>query len=83
MINPFTLFDIQLLKKSFDNNQIYTEDIEEFYKEYYLYNTVYNLLLNTKKVYAYKSEYTVNGYIQEGLLYSLILKLINKGDFNE
>lgn len=75
--------NVQVLKKSFDNNQIYTEDIEEFYKEYYLYNTVYNLLLNTKKVYAYKSEYTVNGYIQEGLLYSLILKLINKGDFNE
>lgn len=75
--------NVQVLKKSFDNNQIYTEDIEEFYKEYYLYNTVYNLLLNTKKVYAYKSEYTVNGYIQEGLLYSLILKLITKGDFNE
>ena len=75
--------NVQVLKKSFDNNQIYTEDIEEFYKEYYLYNTVYNLLLNTKEVYAYKSEYTVNGYIQEGLLYSLILKLINKGDFNE
>lgn len=75
--------NVQVLKKSFDNNQIYTEDIEEFYKEYYLYNTVYNLLLNTKEVYAYKSEYTVNGYIQEGLLDSLILKLINKGDFNE
>ncbi|GAA0862236.1 hypothetical protein [Paraclostridium tenue] len=75
--------NVQVLKKSFGHNQIYTEDIEEFYKEYYLYNTVYNLLLNTKKVYAYKSEYTVNGYIQEGLLYSLILKLINKGDFNE
>ncbi|MFR3072624.1 MAG: hypothetical protein ACLTK8_07475, partial [Paeniclostridium sp.] len=75
--------NVQVLKKSFDNNQIYTEDIEEFYKEYYLYNTVYNLLLNTKEVYAYKSEYTVSGYIQEGLLYSLILKLINKGDFNE
>ena len=75
--------NVQVLKKSFDSNQIYTEDIEEFYKQYYLYNTVYNLLLNTKKVYAYKSDYTVNGYIQEGLLYSLILKLINKGDFNE
>lgn len=75
--------NVHVLKKSFKQNQVYTEDIEEFYKEYYLYNTVYNLLLNTEKVYAYKSEYTVNGYIQEGLLYSLILKLINKGDIDE
>jgi hypothetical protein len=75
--------NVHVLKKSFKENQVYTEDIEEFYKEYYLYNTVYNLLLNTEKVYAYKSEYTVNGYIQEGLLYSLILKLIDKGDTDE
>ena len=34
-------------------------------KKYYLYNLIYNLLINAKEVYAYKSEYTVNGYIQE------------------
>ncbi|MBZ6007421.1 hypothetical protein K1514_16135 [Paraclostridium bifermentans] len=75
--------NVHVLKKSFVECNIYTEDIEEFYKDYYLNNTIYNLLLNTKKVYAYKSEYTVNGYIQEGSLYGLILKLIDKGDFNE
>ncbi|MEW8960937.1 hypothetical protein [Paraclostridium dentum] len=75
--------NVHVLKKSFVEGNIYTEDIEEFYKDYYLNNTIYNLLLNTKKVYAYKSEYTVNGYIQEGSLYGLILKLIDKGDFNE
>lgn len=75
--------NVHVLKKSFIEGNIYTEDIEEFYKEYYLKNTIYNLLLNTEKVYAYKSEYTVNGYIQEGSLYGLILKLIDKGDFNE
>lgn len=75
--------NVHVLKKSFSEGDIYTEDIEEFYKDYYLNNTVYNLLLNTEKVYAYKSEYTVNGYIQEGILYGLILKLIDKGDFNE
>ncbi|EQK41780.1 hypothetical protein C672_0718 [[Clostridium] bifermentans ATCC 638] len=74
--------NVHVLKKSFIEGNIYTEDIEEFYKEYYLKNTIYNLLLNTEKVYAYKSEYTVNGYIQEGSLYGLILKLIDKGDFN-
>ena len=30
-----------------------------------------------------ESEYTVNGYIQESILYSLLLKLIDKGDFDE
>ena len=29
---------------------------------------IYNLLINAKQVYAYKSEYTVNGYIQESIL---------------
>lgn len=75
--------NVHVLKKSFTEGNIYTDDVEEFYKEYYLNNTIYNLLLNTEKVYAYKSEYTVNGYIQEGSLYGLILKLIDKGDFNE
>ncbi|KKX99923.1 hypothetical protein VN21_17025 [Paraclostridium benzoelyticum] len=75
--------NVHVLKKSFIEGNIYTNDVEEFYKEYYLNNTIYNLLLNTEKVYAYKSEYTVNGYIQEGSLYGVILKLIDKGDFNE
>lgn len=75
--------NVHVLKKSFIEGNIYTDDVEEFYKEYYLNNTIYNLLLNAEKVYAYKSEYTVNGYIQEGNLYGLILKLIDKGDFNE
>ena len=39
-----------------------------------------NLLINAKEVYAYKSEYTVNGYIQESILYSILLKLVSKGD---
>lgn len=75
--------NVHVLKKYFIEGNIYTDDVEEFYKEYYLNNTIYNLLLNAEKVYAYKSEYTVNGYIQEGSLYGLILKLIDKGDFNE
>lgn len=61
--------NVHVLKKSFIEGNIYTDDVEEFYKEYYLNNTIYNLLLNAEKVYAYKSEYTVNGYIQEGSLY--------------
>lgn len=75
--------NIHVLKKSYPNKQTYTDEIEDSYKRYYLFNTVYNLLINTDRVYAYKSEYTVNGYIQESILYSLLLKLIDKGDFNE
>ncbi|MGL4797751.1 MAG: hypothetical protein ACRC1Y_06975 [Paraclostridium sp.] len=75
--------NIHVLKKSFPIKQTYTDEIEDSYKRYYLFNTIYNLLLNTEQVYAYKSEYTVNGYIQESILYSLLLKLIDKGDFNE
>ncbi|MCB5942986.1 hypothetical protein LJB68_15780, partial [bacterium 210820-DFI.6.52] len=60
--------NVHVLKKSFIEGNIYTDDVEEFYKEYYLNNTIYNLLLNAEKVYSYKSEYTVNGYIQEGNL---------------
>ena len=69
-----------VLRKSFKEKQIYTNEMEEYYKKYYLYNLIYNLLINTKEVYAYKSEYTVNGYIQESILYSILLKLVSKGD---
>lgn len=69
-----------VLRKSFKEKQIYTNEIEEYYKKYYLYNMIYNLLINAKQVYAYKSEYTVNGYIQESILYSILLKLVSKGE---
>ena len=69
-----------VLRKSFKEKQIYTNEMEEYYKKYYLYNLLYNLLINAKEVYAYKSEYTVNGYIQESILYSILLKLVSKGD---
>ena len=70
-----------VLRKSFKENQIYTNEMEEYYKKYYLYNMIYNLLLESKEVYAYKSEYSVNGYIQESILYSILLKLVSKGEF--
>ena len=68
-----------VLKKSFKDGEIYTSEMEESYKKYCLYNTVYNLLKNAKNVYAYKSDYSINGYIQEGGLYGLILRLTNRG----
>ena len=70
-----------VLRKSFKENQTYTNEMEEYYKKYYLYNMIYNLLLESKEVYAYKSEYSVNGYIQESILYSILLILVSKGEF--
>lgn len=73
-----------VLRKSFEEKKIFTDTMEENYKKYYLYNMIYNLLVNAKEVYAFKSEYTVNGYMQESILYSLLLKLLDKaGDTNE
>ena len=71
-----------VLKKSFKDGEIYTSEIEETYKKYYMYNTVYNLIKNAENIYAYKSEYSINGYIQEGGLYSTILRLIDRGGEN-
>ena len=71
-----------VLKKSFKDGEIYTSEIVETYKKYYMYNTVYNLLKNAENIYAYKSEYSINGYIQEGGLYSTILRLIDRGGEN-
>lgn len=72
--------NVVILRKSFEERRIYTDSMEEYYRKYYLYNMVYNLLINAKEVYAYKSEYTVNGYIQESILYSLLLKVLAKGE---
>ena len=60
--------------------EIYSDEIEEINKKYYLYNLVYNLLINSKEIYAYKSEYSVNGFMQESMLYGLLLRLLDRGD---
>lgn len=71
--------NVIVLRKSYEETRIYTDEMEERFKKYYLYNMIYCLLENTEKVYAYKSDYTVNGYMQESILYSLLLKLLDKG----
>jgi hypothetical protein len=80
-VNADEIEDVSLL---FEDKKIFTDTMEESYKKYYLYNMIYNLMSSVKEVYAFKSEYTVNGYIQESILYSLLLKLLNRGgDSNE
>ena len=69
-----------VLRKSFKEKEIYTDDMEEINKKYYIYNLVYNLLINSKEIYAYKSEYSVNGFMQESMMYTLLLRLLDKGE---
>ena len=69
-----------VLRKSFNEKKIYSDEMEDRNKKYYLYNLIYNLLLNSEKIYAFKSEYSVNGFMQESMLYGLLLKLLDKGE---
>jgi len=69
-----------VLRKSFHENEIYSDEMEDTNKKYYLYNLIYNLLLNSEKIYAFKSEYSVNGFMQESMLYGLLLRLLDKGE---
>ena len=69
-----------VLRKSFKEKEVYNDEMEDNYKKYYLYNLIYNLLLNSEEIYAFKSEYSVNGFMQESMLYGLLLKLLDKGD---
>lgn len=75
--------NLVVLRQSFKDGTIFTDDMEEKYKKYYLYSMIYNLLSDTKEVYAFKSEYSVNGYIQESILYSIILKILDRSTIDE
>ena len=68
-----------VLRKSF-KEKIYSDEMEENYKKYYLYNLIYNLLINSEEVYAFKSDYSVNGFMQESMMYGLLLRLLDKGE---
>ena len=68
-----------VLRKSF-KKKIYSDEMEENYKKYYLYNLIYNLLINSEEVYAFKSDYSVNGFVQESMRYGLLLRLLDKGE---
>ncbi|WP_027702545.1 hypothetical protein [Metaclostridioides mangenotii] len=69
--------NLVVLRKSFGENLVFTKVMEESYKKFYLYNTIYNILSSAKKVYAFKSEYSVNGYVQESNLYGIFMKMLS------
>ncbi len=69
-----------VLRKSFPEKEIYSDEIEDNKKVYYLYNLIYNLISQSEEVYAFKSEYSINGFVQESMLYGLLTRILGKGE---
>ena len=65
------------LRKSFNN--IYTSKMENNYQNYYTNNLVYSLLEKANRVYMYKSEYSINGYVQDSYFSRYIEDLVDLG----
>ena len=36
--------------------------------------------MDSEEVYAFKSEYSVNGFMQDSMMYGLLLRLLDKGE---
>lgn len=73
--------NLVVLRKSYAN-QIFTKEIEESFKNYYLFNMIYNVAKSAKDIYAFKSEYSVNGYVQESYLHGILMKIMSGKEDN-
>ena len=67
----------EVLKKSYPEKMIFTDLYEGQIRKEYLYNTMYSLMDAAKDIYIFKSDYSINGFIQDSTMYSWILKLLD------
>ena len=67
-----------VLRKSYEEKQIFTDLDEEKLKKYYMNNLLYSLLDSAEEVYAFKSDYSLNGYLSESMLYTSIINLMDR-----
>lgn len=67
-----------VLRKSYEEKQIFTDLDEEKLKKYYMNNLLYSLLDSAEEVYAFKSDYSLNGYLSESMMYTSIIGLMDK-----
>ena len=67
-----------VLRKSYEEKQIFTDLDEERLKKYYMNNLLYSLLDSAEEVYAFKSDYSLNGYLSESMLYTSIINLMDR-----
>ncbi|WP_300282293.1 hypothetical protein [Peptacetobacter sp.] len=69
-----------VLRKSYKERNIFTDTDEENIKKYYMNNQLYSLLSSSEEVYVFKSDYSINGYLQESLMYTRIINLMDKDE---
>ncbi len=69
------LSNMIITRKSF--NTIYSQEIENKYKKYYINNLICNLVNNCEKFYGFKSEYSMQGYNELSDLYEFLLEIKN------
>lgn len=67
-----------VLRKSYEEKYIFTDLDEEKLKKYYMNNQMYSLLDSAEEVYAFKSDYSINGYLSESMMYTSIIGLMDK-----
>lgn len=67
-----------VLRKSYEEKQIFIDLDEERLKKYYMNNLLYSLLDSAEEVYAFKSDYSLNGYLSESMLYTSIINLMDR-----
>lgn len=67
-----------VLRKSYEEKHIFTDLDEEKLKKYYMKNQMYSLLDSAEEVYAFKSDYSINGYLSESMMYTSIIGLMDK-----
>ena len=67
-----------VLRKSYEEKQIFTDLDEERLKKYYMNNLLYSLLDSAEEVYAFKSDYSLNGYLSESMMYTSIINLMDR-----
>ena len=66
-----------VLRKSYEEKHIFTDIDEEMLKKYYMNNQLYSLLDSSEEVYAFKSDYSLNGYLSESMMYTSIINLMD------
>lgn len=67
-----------VLRKSYEEKHIFTDLDEEKLKKYYMNNLLYSLLDSAEEVYAFKSDYSLNGYLSESMMYTSIINLMDR-----
>ena len=67
-----------VLRKSYQEKEIFTDIDEEKIKKYYMNNQIYSLLSESDEVYIFKSDYSINGYLSDSIMYTSLLNLMEK-----